>query len=42
MAQLSPTTCTALDALIQTEALVDEEGASDQAALFPSAPSLPS
>ena len=35
VAQLSPTTCTALDALIQTEALGDDEDASDQVPLFP-------
>ena len=35
MARLSPTICTALDALIQTEALGEDEGASDQAPLFP-------
>ena len=35
VAQLSPTTCMALDTLIQTEALGDDEGASDQAPLFP-------
>jgi TnpA family transposase len=34
-AQLSFTTCTALDALIQTEALGDDEGAAEQAPLFP-------
>jgi TnpA family transposase len=34
-AQLSSTTCTALDTLIQTEALGDDEGASEQAPLFP-------
>src|SRR5512145_2043005 len=34
-AQLSSTTCTALDALIQTEALGDDEDASEQAPLFP-------
>ena len=35
VAQLSSTTCTALDALIQTEALGDDEEASEQAPLFP-------
>jgi hypothetical protein len=34
-ARLSPATCTALDALIQTEALGDDEGTSEQAPLFP-------
>jgi hypothetical protein len=35
VARLSSTTCTALDALIQTEALGEDEGASEQAPLFP-------
>ena len=35
VARLSLTTCAALDALIQTDALGDDEDASDQAPLFP-------
>lgn len=35
VAQLSLTTCAALDALIQIDALGDDEGASEQAPLFP-------